>query len=112
MSHIRLLKVDCEGSEEHILHGAEKTLKRGIDCVIVEFNYKIMPLVGTSDQVIRDYVHSLGYDFFFLHKDGRIPPSYIAPATKITVEGKGFVFNGMFTKVKTVEEVWGLPHVG
>jgi FkbM family methyltransferase len=103
--HFRVIKIDCEGAEEFILRGAEKLLLRGVDCVIVEFNYKIMPYMETSDRAIRDFMHMLGYDFFFLYKDGQ-PPAYIAPDININVSGTGFHFNGMFAKRELVEDLW------
>jgi len=104
-AQIRLLKIDCEGSEEKILRGAQQLLRRGVAAVIVEFNYKIMPLVRSSDRIMRDYMHDLGYDCFFLHLDGK-SPTYIPPDTAITVGGDRFVWNALFARRAMVEELW------
>lgn len=93
----RLLKIDCEGAEEHILHGAEKLLKH-TDCVIIEFNFKIMQAFKTNEKDLRDFMHALGYDFFYLCLDGA-PPKLIPPNAKLAMDGdEHFHFNGMFVK--------------
>lgn len=99
-AHIRLIKIDCEGSEEKILCGAEKLLTRnGVDYVIVEFNFKILPAVKSSDRSIRTYMHNLGYDFFFLHPEGnKFAPTYIPPDIVINLKGNSFIFNGLFAR--------------
>lgn len=94
---VRLLKIDCEGAEEHILHGAEKLLAH-VDCVIVEFNFRIMEAFNTNEKDLRDYMHKLGFDFFYLCLDGA-PPKLIPSNAKLEMNGKNlFHFNGMFVK--------------
>ncbi len=63
----RLIKIDCEGAEERVLHGAEQMLIRGVDFVIAEMNPHLMPHMGTSEKMIRDYMAELGYQFFLLN---------------------------------------------
>ena len=99
--HIRLLKIDCEGAEEKILHGTEETLKRGIDGVVIEFNFSI----SKNDREIRNYMNSLGYDLFFLFDDGQFP-EYISPDTIIQRGEHRFHFNGLFSKRNLVKDVW------
>jgi FkbM family methyltransferase len=100
---IRLLKLDCEGAEEGILHGAENLLKRGVDAVIVEFNFSI----SDNDKSIRKYMHSLGYDFFFLFDNGQMPER-ILPETIIQRGEHRFHFNGLFSKQSLVKDNWKL----
>lgn len=96
-AHIRLLKIDCEGSEERILHGAIELLRRGVDCVIVEFNFKIMPQFGSTDIAIRQLMDGLGYDFFVLNLDSS-PPLHVPVDIKITLAGDKWHYNWMFCK--------------
>ncbi len=92
-SHIRFLKIDCEGAEEGILHGAEGLLKRGVDAVVVEFNFSI----SRNDRKIRNFMNALGYDLFFLFDNGQFP-ELILPDTIIQRGEHRFHFNGLFSK--------------
>lgn len=97
-THIRLIKIDCEGAEEKILHGAEGLLKRGVDCVVVEFNYELLWILSGSDRSIREYMDGLGYDFFVLRRDGS-EPFPVPLEMRIEMQGrKPHMFNGMFVK--------------
>ncbi|HET7377837.1 MAG TPA: FkbM family methyltransferase [Anaerolineae bacterium] len=97
-ANIRMMKIDCEGAEEQILHGAERLLSKTVDYVIVEFNFGIMGAFGSTERSIRDYMASLGYDFFVLRRDGSIPV-LVPPELKIEMEGtQPHIFNGLFAK--------------
>ncbi len=102
---IKLLKVDCEGSEEPILHGAENLLKRGVDAIIVEFNFSIFERIKSTDKSIRDYMGSFGYDLFFLFDNGMFPQC-ILPDTIIQRSEKRFHFNGLFCKRPLLIDNW------
>lgn len=108
---IRMMKIDCEGAEEQILHGAEKLLKRGVDAVIVEFNYNILDRMGGTDKPIRQYMNSLGYELYFLFGNG-IFPERIALDTIIQRSEARFHFNGLFCKEAMLKETWKLSTVG
>jgi FkbM family methyltransferase len=98
---VRMLKIDCEGADEKVLHGAEQLLKRGVDAVIVEFNFNL----SKNDKEIRQYMHSLGYDLFYLWGDGRFPYE-ISPDAVIQRSEKRFLFNGLFSRQSFVKENW------
>ncbi len=108
---VRMLKIDCEGAEEQILFGAEKLLRRGVDAVIVEFNYRILNRLVTSDRPIRQYMNSLGYELYFLFGNG-IFPERIALDTIIQTSASRFHFNGLFCKEGVLKETWKLWTVG
>lgn len=94
---VRMIKIDCEGSEERILHGAKESLAR-IDCVIMEFNYSIMPIFGSTDRSIRNYMDEQGFDFFVLRRDGSEPVN-VPLDLEIKMEGKTpHMFNGLFVR--------------
>jgi FkbM family methyltransferase len=96
-AHIRMMKIDCEGAEELILKGARKSLLR-TDAVVLEFNYSIMPIFGSTDRAIRDFMDELGFDLFVLRRDGSEPVK-VPLDIKIKMEGREpHVFNGLFAR--------------
>ncbi len=103
--HVKLMKVDCEGAEEKVLRGATELLLGGVDAVIVEFNYNIMPHFKTGDAKIRRYMALLGYDFFYLFADGR-KPEMIPPDHVIKMDKGRFYFNGLFARRSFVDDNW------
>ncbi len=108
---VRMLKIDCEGAEEKVLHGAEKLLRRGVDAIIVEFNYNIFDRLCVTDKPIREYMNSLGYELYFLFGNG-IFPERIALDTIIQRSESRFHFNGLFCKEEVLKETWKLSTVG
>ncbi len=105
---VNFMKLDCEGAEEAILLGAQKILQCGVDCVVTEFNYNIMPIFGTSDVSVRQYMHDLDYDFFLLKKNGETP-FYVPPGFDLSLlaEHKAIV-NVMFSTRDKVAACWGV----
>jgi len=97
----RVIKLDCEGAEEAILRGAEEVLRRGVDCVIVEFNFQILE----SDRAIRDFMCDLGYDFFFIRKDGIAEPIFLDPAYGM-VSSNINTINVLFSTKEKVAQAW------
>ncbi len=104
LSKPRLIKLDCEGAEDAILHGAEKILRNGVDCIIVELNFPILKYVGTTEHSIRDYMHSLGYDCFALSPEHR--PIFIAPHLRLEPLGGDGHINVMFAHADEVVKLW------
>lgn len=101
---VRLIKLDCEGSEEQILLGADQVLRR-TDCVIMEFNFGIMPCFGSTDRAIRDYMHERDFEMYVLRRDGSEP--FAVPLDlKIEMKGrKPHMFNALFVKRGVYEQV-------
>lgn len=102
----RFMKVDCEGADEHVLRGAEQILRRGVDCVIAEVHFQLLPHFQCSDQSMREYMQSLGYDCYLLEKGYR--PLLLRPGSKIERLPKDgpIAVNVMFAKSDRVEELW------
>ncbi len=103
----RLIKIDCEGSEERILHGAEQMLLRGIDFVIVEMNPHLMPHMRTTEKMIRDYMSELGYQMFLLNPYGDAPRP-IGPDEVLIETGydEDYPLNVLFSTETKVNEAW------
>lgn len=100
---IRLIKIDCEGAEEQILHGGQNVL-RNTDCVILEFNFGIMGAFGSTDRSIRNFMAERGFDCFVLRRDGK-EPFPLPPDMPIKMEGrKPHMINVLFAR-KGVYEV-------
>jgi FkbM family methyltransferase len=109
--HPNFLKIDCEMSELEILYGAEKTLKAGVDCVVLEFNFHLMVQNGLSDREIRDYMAELGYDMFLINIKGDDRgfsyPIKVDRATKIVLQpGEIMHLNVMFSTDEKVRDRW------
>jgi len=108
--HPRLIKIDCEGTEAEVLLGAEQIIRKGVDCIILELNYNLMQQTNRDDRVMREYMHSLGYDMFLIniadrHNGGFYPPFRVDPASTITLEG-GHHINVIFSTVEKVNARW------
>jgi FkbM family methyltransferase len=105
----RLIKIDCEGAEAEVLSGAHKTLERGVDAVIVEFNYNLLKCTGRSDHLIREYMNSLGYDMFLISisdgNGGLMRPLKVGLEYTIDLR-KGFHLNVLFSTEEKVKERW------
>jgi FkbM family methyltransferase len=104
------IKIDCELAEYEILRGSEQTLKRGVDCVVLEFNYHLMVQNKMSDHLIRDYMADLGYEMFLIGiEDGRgafVDPILIDRKRHIQVQGDLTYMNVMFSNQEKVRELW------
>lgn len=104
------IKIDCEMAEFQILQGAQRALARGVDCVILEFNYNLMRQNGVSDHTIRDFMHDLGYNMFIISigspERGYEDPIMVSPAVDIQVHGKLTNVNVMFSTEEKVRELW------
>jgi len=65
---IDLIKIDVEGFETKVLHGARKLLARDKPVICFEVNEPCLKDVGTSSREIFDFLHSLGYSIHAVHK--------------------------------------------
>lgn len=61
---ICFIKIDVEGGEWDVIHGAEKLVKRWHPVIFMEFSENFLPLVGISDEQFYTYLRELGYARF------------------------------------------------
>ena len=103
--HPNFIKIDCEGADEHVVRGAEKILRKGVECVTTEINYYINHKFGSNDRTLRDFMNGLGYDCFLLQEKHK--PLFLKPDDSVTPTGKGLgIINAMFARRRRVEELW------
>lgn len=102
------LKVDCEGADEHVLRGAEGILRKGVNCVLAELHYMMMPQFLSSEAALRGFMLDLGYDCFLLESN-ELPRYYpgLAPIDRFPTVGAKAV-NVMFAARERVEDLWKL----
>lgn len=66
IDHVDAIKIDVEGAEELVLHGAARCLTTQRPIVIFEFNPGCAAHLGVSASGARDFLESLGYEFVLL----------------------------------------------
>ena len=64
------LKIDVEGAEEEVLHGAVETLRRHHPVIVFEHGLGAADEYGTTPEAIHDLVTGLGYEIRGLDLDG------------------------------------------
>jgi FkbM family methyltransferase len=101
----KLIKIDTEGAEHSVLQGARGLLAdHKVPYVITELHDFGLEAMGTSQQGLRDYMQSFGYDTFALYQDG-VLPKLIPPGTRITSR---YFMNLLFSTPADVAKLW--PH--
>ena len=99
----RLIKIDCEGSEEHILRGAGK-----LECpyITAEMNEPCLQRLGSSQSSLRGLMREQGYETFVLAatRRGAFFPFYIAP--EVTINSAFANLNLLFSTWPAVIEAW------
>ena len=71
-TRLDLLKLDVEGFEEHVLHGAETILRRSVGgprVIFIEVHPFAWPAAGTSSASFLGFLRDCGYEVHYL--DGR-----------------------------------------
>lgn len=92
---IRALKIDVEGAEMEVLRGAQRLLSIAqIPVVICECHRERLKYAGASEIVMRDFMHSLGYDTY---GDGHLAQDLVHLDPGATLGTKA-VFNLIFAK--------------
>lgn len=99
----RLIKIDVEGAEEHVLRGAEKMLLRGVPYITCELNQKALARFDCSQDSLRKFMWESNYEMFLLTGNGSIPP-LIPPGTQLVSERENL--NVLFSSVLDVSLAW------
>ena len=81
IDRVDVIKVDVEGAEELVLHGAARSLKTHRPIIIFEYNPGCAARLGLSPDGARDFLQSLGYEFVVLgdcakSKNPALRPTY------------------------------------
>jgi FkbM family methyltransferase len=93
VGRVRAIKIDVEGNEHSVLRGARETLeKHQVPFVVAEINRDGLGALGSSEDALREYMASLGYETWLVH-GGELKK--LEPGQ--TVEGN-FVFNVLFRR--------------
>lgn len=102
----KLIKIDCEGSEEMIVRGAEKLLRANPpDGVVAELNFHILKAIGSSGVALREFMFEVcGYDTFVL--EAGFKPTLVPRETQIDPSSTGYC-NVLFAKPEVVERHFG-----
>jgi FkbM family methyltransferase len=98
----RLIKLDVEGAEEHVLRGAGDFLQV-IPYIVCELNQDALVTFDCSQASLRRYMSLQGRDCFILHDDGALP-TLVPPETVIT--SKWANNNVLFSTLDDVGALW------
>lgn len=102
---IKLIKIDTEGSELHVLKGAVNTISRHhVPYILCEINRFALQQMRTNESELRSYARGLGYDAFLLDNQG---PSILKLLPWQYVQ-TNYVFNLLFSREECVQGL-GIP---
>ena len=104
----RLIKLDIEGAEVGALMGARRLLSKH-PFVIAEMNTDALARMNSSQESLRDYMVSCGYDAFLLLSNAEVP-IYLHPRqTVVSTVANVYL---LFSTRAEVAELWPEIHVG
>ena len=66
-----LVKIDVEGGEIAVLHGARQVISQHRPSLVLEFNPKAALAAGTSIEELSSWLRDLGYRIFVVERDWR-----------------------------------------
>lgn len=104
----RLIKLDVEGAEQHVVKGMGDLLER-VPYIICELNEPALGRFGYSRESLRRFMHSHSYETFSLSAEGGLP-LLIPPNTRIVSEKNNL--NVLFSTVEAVSEAYPEIEVG
>lgn len=104
-SRVRLLKLDTEGVEYHILRGAKSLLDHRPPFILLELNPFGMGQLGHSTEDLRDFLRGWGYALFFIHRDGQLP-TFVPETVTVKYVDNLQVKNVLFSTIEAVAEIW------
>ena len=105
MPHVKVIKIDTEGAEQHILEGANKLMQCNPEFVVAELNPLGLPQANCSAETLRALMSDYGYCMFFLHQNDLFP-TLVPATTKVTYVNDIQVMNVMFSTMDHVAKYW------
>jgi len=73
IERVDAIKLDVEGAELHVIHGADKTILRFKPIMMVEINPDTLKAAGTTPQELFDAIVSYGYKAHVIRKGKAVP---------------------------------------
>lgn len=98
----RLIKIDVEGAEQHVIEGLGDLLGE-VPYIICELNEPALGRFGHSRESLRLFMRNYYYEMFVLPPDG-ILPVLIPPNTRLVSEKNNL--NVLFSTVEAVAEAY------
>ena len=99
----KLIKVDTEGADQHVLEGARQLLtEAAVPFVVAELHEFGLEKMGCSQATFRGFMESLGYSTFSLFFNGALP-KLIPPKTRVHSQ---YFINLLFSTPEMVSEYW------
>ncbi len=103
LSPPKLIKIDTEGAEHHVLLGARDLLASGkTPYIIAELHEFGLEKLGTSGPALRAYMAGFGYETFALYYDGSLP-RLVPPGTMLR---STTLINVLFSTQDAVARAW------
>lgn len=99
----KMIKIDVEGSEQKVLEGASKMLDKHPPYIVAEMNVEALEKLGCSQQSLRAFMHSRGYETFVLAHNDDIPV-HLPPTTVLDVTRQNT--NLLYATVEDVGKLW------
>jgi FkbM family methyltransferase len=99
----RIIKIDTEGHELHVLKGAHRFLKCGlVDFIICELNLPGLARDGETQESLIGYMKTHEYDCFLLDHSGGMP---LMVPYGVKIE-QSVTCNILFAKSGIIHEIW------
>lgn len=102
-----LIKIDIEGAEPAVMHGAQALLERTDypTMIISELNPFGMKQMGDTTESYRDFMFDRGYELFLPNPNGILPA--MVPRNSVVAYQNGCVIqNGLFSTVTEIGNAW------
>jgi FkbM family methyltransferase len=103
LEKIKIVKIDTEGHELHVLRGSQRALEKGIvDFFICELNLPGLERNGETSENLLSFMRNYGYYCFLLNNTGGLP-TFVPPGVVIEQE---YTCNVLFSKPEKIHRYW------
>ena len=100
----RVIKLDVEGAEYHVMVGAHGLLKHKPPFIIAEWNQFAFSQLETSGEELRSLLKQHSYDMFLIDASGA-KPLRLKPTEALTLP-ENVIINVLFSTQEAVDEIW------